>query len=729
MKTPQHRLRALVSGIGLAVAITTAVLVPAGYLLIVASHMGTTLSFEAHLKANRLAKYIYSNGDLWKYQVVRIAEIIEVPEAHASGYQQRVFDSGGELLLETGEAPEFPIATRSVGVVVGGQEVGRIESAGSLRPQFIEAGVVALFSSVLGFGIFFALRVLPLKVLDRTLGALEAQTMRFESALDNMSQGLCMFDTDHRLMVSNPRFAELLGLPPDAMVAGMTESQLMDLSEGAAAYHGTVSGEAEDASVLRRANGIIISVLRQGMANGGEVVTYEDITERRRAEAKISHMARHDALTNLPNRMHFNERLEQALTHTEPSLAFAVFCLDLDNFKIVNDTLGHPAGDALLRAVTARLNGATRDTDVVARLGGDEFAILQTNVAQPENATALAIRLVELMAAPFDIEGCQVVVGVSIGISLSPADGITPIALLKNADLALYRAKADGRGTYRYFEAGMDSRVQLRRSLESDLRKATELGQLQLYYQPIIDIGTEAILGFEALLRWQHPERGMVQPDDFIPLAEETGLIVPIGEWVITEACKQATKWPEDIRIAVNLSPVQFKNGNLVSDVAAALAASGLSPSRLELEITESVLLLDNDNTLRILYQLRDLGIRISMDDFGTGYSSLSYLRKFPFDKIKIDRSFINEMSDRDESLAIVRAVSAIGVSLGMLTTAEGVETREQFERVKNEGYTEVQGYLFSQPRPAGEIAELIVRLGLRQAQVRVVSAGSTGRR
>ena len=712
MNSSGNSLRTLVSSIGLSIAIATAVLVPAGYLFVSHSELESRLSFKAHLKANRLAKYIYAHAELWQYQTVRLAELIEVPEANETGNRQRVFDATGELVLETGETLSFPVATQSAPIVVGGSQIGRIETAASLRPALIGTGVVALFGGLLGFGMFFALRVLPLRVLDRTLAALGAQTLRFESALDNMTQGLCMFDAERRLVVANKRFSELLGILPRKIAPGMTETEIMNLCEGTEMGPGGAERSPEEVDVLRRANGNLISVLRQPMASGGEVVTYEDISERRRAEAKISHMVRHDALTNLPNRLMLHEELALALSRASPREDVAVLCLDIDHFKSVNDTLGHAVGDELLKAFTQRLRDAVRETDTVARLGGDEFAIVQTSVAQPLHATTLAVRVIEAMGAPFDIDGQQVVVGTSIGIALAPSDGSDPHQLLKNADMALYRAKADGRGAYRYFEAEMDARMQVRRALETDLRKATAMGELELFYQPIVDIGTEDITGFEALLRWNHPERGMVQPNDFIPLAEETGLIVPIGEWAISTACKEAAGWPSRVKVAVNLSPVQFKSRNLVPAIRAALAESGLAPGRLELEITESILLQDNENTLRVLHHLRDIGIRISMDDFGTGYSSLSYLRKFPFDKIKIDRSFIHEMSNRDDSLAIVRAVSAIGVSLGMLTTAEGVETREQFERVKNEGCTEVQGYLFSAPRPATEIARLLAETG-----------------
>ncbi len=427
-------------------------------------------------------------------------------------------------------------------------------------------------------------------------------------------------------------------------------------------------------------------------------------------------MARHDALTGLPNRMQFHELLEKAVGDLTRTGTFAVLCLDLDNFKTVNDTLGHPCGDQLLQIAAKRIEGAVREGDVVARLGGDEFAVLQLVRDQPSAATTVASRLVEVMRAPIAIGDHQMPIGVSVGIAVAPADGADADALLKNADMALYRAKADGRGAYRFFEPEMDARMQSRRVLELDLRAAITTGAFELHYQPIVNVATNAVTSFEALLRWRHPDRGLVPPLEFIPLAEETGLIVPIGEWVLREACAQAAKWPANVHVAVNLSPVQFKNAHLVATVLSALSASRLAPQRLELEITESVLLQDSDATLAILYQLRGLGVAISMDDFGTGYSSLSYLRKFPFDKIKIDRSFIRDLADGGDSLAIVRAVTGLGSSLGISTIAEGVETAEQLNRLKAEGCTEAQGFFFGAAKPANEAIRHLT--ATRQLQV-----------
>jgi diguanylate cyclase (GGDEF)-like protein len=393
-----------------------------------------------------------------------------------------------------------------------------------------------------------------------------------------------------------------------------------------------------------------------------------------------------------------------------------VLCLDLDNFKSVNDTLGHPIGDLLLKAVADRLRALLPDPATVARLSGDEFALVDPNVADPDAAGALAQAIIAAVAQPFDIDGHQLVIGTSVGIALAPTDGNRSDQLLKNADMALYRAKSEGRGTHRFFEREMDARVQARHVLELDMRKALANGEFELHYQAQVNLASDRIAGFEALIRWHHPERGLVLPTEFIPLAEETGLITSIGEWVIRTACLEAAPWPDRIRIAVNLSPVQFRSRSLAATVIGALATSGLAPSRLELEITESVLLEHNEATLATLHHLRDLGVRISMDDFGTGYSSLSYLRSFPFDKIKIDRSFTRDLDTTPDSVAIVRAVASLGKSLGITTTAEGVETPRQLEIVRSEGCNEVQGHVYSEAVAADDVWTLLARFDRRAA-------------
>ncbi|CAN0026280.1 unnamed protein product, partial [Phaeothamnion confervicola] len=462
------------------------------------------------------------------------------------------------------------------------------------------------------------------------------------------------------------------------------------------------------AMVQRLIDGRSIAISYRPMPSGGFVVTFEDITERLHAEEKIKHLAHYDALTDLPNRVSFYERIGSVLSHLRRSESVAVLSLDLDHFKNVNDTLGHPVGDRLLQAAAERMRSCVRVEDIVARLGGDEFAVAQVPCEQGLDVTILAQRLIEVVGAPYDIDGHQVVVGVSVGIAIAPHDGTEPDSIMKNADLALYRAKADGGGLYRFFEIEMDERMRARHALELDLRKAIAKGEFELYYQPIIDVKTGHIAACEALVRWHHPERGMVPPLDFIPIAEETGLIVPLGEWVLRQACAEAALWPKDITIAVNLSPAQFKSRNLVPMVINALATSGLPASRLELEITELVLLQETDGAFAILHQLRNLGIKIAMDDFGTGYSSLGYLRSFPFDKIKIDQSFIRDLPGKEDSVAIVRAVVGLSSSLGIRTTAEGVETKEQLASLTAEGCTEFQGFLFSKPRTAAEVQRII---------------------
>ncbi|GGX19571.1 hypothetical protein GCM10007242_28080 [Pigmentiphaga litoralis] len=543
-------------------------------------------------------------------------------------------------------------------------------------------------------------------------GELAVQNDRFQAALNNMTQGLCLFDASHRLIVFNRRFAEMFGVPELGLLAHeiTTDPELKPL----------LSGSPGTALSHDLSDGRVIAVSRQDIATGGWVATYEDITERRKIEVKLAHMARHDALTGLPNRVLFREHMEQTLRQQPQEKGLAVLSLDLDGFKNVNDSLGHPMGDALLQVVAERLRSCTQDTDLVARLGGDEFAVIQKEVLQLADTRALANRIVEALNEPFDIDSQLIQIGASVGIATlddvaNPHGAIAADIFLKSADLALYRAKSEGRGTYRFFEAEMDALHQARRSLEVALRVALERGQLELFYQPLVNTAQHEISGFEALLRWNHPQRGIVSPLEFIPLAEELGLIKNIGRWVLHQACREAAGWPETVKIAVNLSSIQFRNHDLVGDVASALRLSGLAPERLELEITESLLLQDNVSVLATLHELRKLGVSISMDDFGTGYSSLSYLQKFPFDKIKIDQSFIQRLSEQD-SVSIVRAVISLGKSLGMSVLAEGVETAEQLKVLQAEGCWDIQGYLVSPPKPAFDTIGLIDRYAVSTA-------------
>ena len=549
---------------------------------------------------------------------------------------------------------------------------------------------------------------------------------RFDTALNNMPHGLCMFDPNQRLLVSNKRIEEMLHvagvqrgaslrqLLQGCVAAGTLNESTMErlLSDLESRLAGKFDGEL----AVETEDGRSLSLTFEPMENGGSVVLVEDVTERKTAEAKIHHLARYDALTGLPNRIFFHDQMEWALATMKRGAHCAVLFVDLDQFKQVNDTLGHPAGDALLFAVAERLRNIIRETDLVARFGGDEFVVLQTPLRNPEAAATLARRIVEELSNSYDIDGHRVVIGASVGIAVAPRDGAGADVLLKNADMALYRAKSEGRGSWRFFEPEMDVKAQARRSLELDLRHAVATGAFEVYYQPLINLKTGRISTCEALLRWKHPERGMISPVEFIPIAEEMGLIVEIGNWVLRRACLDCSQWPDDVRVAVNLSPIQFRRGNVMRAITEALAGSGLAVERLEIEITESVLLQDTEATRALLLQLREFGVRIALDDFGTGYSSLSYLHLFPLHKVKIDRSFLAGVGANKRSLPLLRNVARLITELGMTVTMEGVETKEQLDLIMSEAtFDEAQGYLFSKAVPMHELVKLLDPASLRE--------------
>ena len=548
---------------------------------------------------------------------------------------------------------------------------------------------------------------------------LEEQNRRFDAALNNMPHGLSMFDAEQQLIVCNRRYQQMYRLPEDLTAPGTSLKALMDY-RAATGQAPTKKDEFYQEQIRRTGSGSActykitlddgrtLQIDYEPMSNGGWVTTHQDITEATRAEARIAHLARHDSLTDLPNRLQFRDVLNDALISVDcDGNKIALISIDLDQFKAVNDTLGHPAGDELLCAVSARLRNCVRKTDIVARLGGDEFAIIRSSVAGRKGLSALASRIIDSLSEPFRIGDESVTIGTSIGIAIAPDHGADFDTLLKSADTALYRAKSDGRGTHRFFEQAMDVKIRDRRALETDLSKALANGEFELFYQPLVNIAGREVVGFEALLRWRSPARGLVLPNVFIPVLEEIGLINEVGAWVLKKACADAVRWPGQAKIAVNLSPMQFKSNRLGLDVIAALASSRLPAHRLELEITETAMLQDAATTLAILGELKALGASISLDDFGTGYSSLSYLQKFPFDKIKIDQSFVRELPNNDESLVIVRAIIRLASSLGMTTLAEGVETHKQFEILRHEGCGEVQGYLFSRPVSSDQVIQL----------------------
>jgi diguanylate cyclase (GGDEF)-like protein len=614
------------------------------------------------------------------------------------------------------------------------REASPIDRAATL--QWLGLGGLAAVVAILAcFALAWSLRegalVAVVAVLALTVGLLLKRHQQFDRtltaeqrqlrvAVNNIPQGLVLYDASARIVICNQPYIEMFGLSPDVAKQGCTMRELIEHRKETGSFDGDV--EAFCGAIIRNVSlgkatrqlseapgGRAIEIVNKPLKAGGWVATIEDITERKRAEERIAHLAHYDALTDLPNRVLFRDKLERALREIRPGERLAVLYIDIDEFKSVNDALGHAIGDELLETVAGRLRGCLGAADVAARLGGDEFAVIQTGVG----GRAATIRLVEAIHGairqPFECAGHLITTDASIGIATAPEDGLTLDQLLRNADLALYGAKGDGRHTHRFFEPGMDARAQARRTLETELRQAIADGAFEVYYQPLVDLRDGAIGGCEALLRWRHPRRGMISPAEFIPVAEETGLINQLGQLVLNAACMEAAAWPDNTRVAVNVSPVQFRSQTLALNVAAALAASGLSAARLELEITEAVLIRDDETALATMHQLRGLGVRIALDDFGTGYSSLSYLQRFPFDKIKIDRSFIKSIADEGASSAIVRAVVNIAAASNMTTTAEGVEQEWQRELLRELGCTEMQGYLFSPAIPAAEIRRMLM--------------------
>ena len=626
---------------------------------------------------------------------------------------------GADRIVAVAKSPNFPLAT------VVSQSTDEVLAVWTRQAEWIAGGVFALVLSIVAGLFMLADRINRLSE-ERERNAVRAQLAvqyeRFNNAVHNIVQGLAMYDASSRLVACNKRYAEIYGLPPELIRPGVARKDI--LARRIASETSSQERIERDGSVTvvdELADGRIILQRSKKLADGGWVSTHEDITARRRAEEKIEELATKDVLTGLSNRFEFKQRLNQCLAEARRKVGrFAVFYLDLDHFKAINETLGHVVGDKLLQQVAARISDTVRTEDVVARLGGDEFAIIQRISSAISDPLRLAERLIAAIGEPYDVDGHVIIAGASVGISLAPGDGVDADELMRGADMALYQSKAKGRGAYTFFELSMDEQVRARRRMEDDLRAALAENQFHLHYQPVVSAADRRVNSFEALLRWDHPVRGAVPPAEFIPAAEEIGLIVPIGEWVAREACKEAAKWPEAVNIAINISAVQFGSPGLVEAISAAIRDAGIDGSRLIVEVTESVMIKDAEQATAILHALRRLGAKIAMDDFGTGYSSLSYLRRFPFDKIKIDRSFVSELDESDDAVEIIRATTSMAKALGMTTVAEGVETESQFAQLAHEGCSEIQGYLISRPLPPHDVLRL---LGVEPAGDRKTSA------
>lgn len=688
--------------------------------------IGTARAFQMRTYERRTATLTFEQAREWEPRY-RLGAIL-----HAAAL--------GFWCLVTIISSDDPVAHMlCVAVTVGYTAGGAARNYG--RPMIVQLHILfacgpmslALLSRggfyYMGLALLLVLFFIGLKHINISLHAIFVKALtssfresalagQFDTALNNMPHGLCMFTADGRLAVMNHRFSSIMNLPADIMHSGASASDIVDACVKAGsvseASGNIILAEIENSQAKdiittdpEAARGRALSWTFQPMAGGGAVVLLEDITERRNAEARITHLARFDELTGLPNRVNFRDEIEHLLAHNVAQLSALLF-IDLDQFKQVNDTLGHPCGDQLLCAVAERLRAMLRPEDFVARFGGDEFVVFQQNIKSPDEAAGLARRIVDHLSERYKIDNHLVEIGASVGIAMTAPKAISADTLLKNADMALYRAKADGRGTFCFFRDELAQTVEARRILELDLRKALANEEFELFYQPLVNLKSGRISTCEALLRWNHPVRGMVSPIDIIPVAEDMGMIVDLGRWILRQACMECMKWPEAVSVAVNFSPQQFHQRDVLSEVRYALDVSGLPANRLEIEITESSLLRNTQLTHDVLAQLRELGVRISLDDFGTGYSSLSYLHNFPLQKVKIDRSFL-EGIDTDRPLRLLRGVARLSADLGMSVVVEGIETNEQLELINADGsVTEAQGYLFGRPVPAARIRQLL---------------------
>jgi diguanylate cyclase (GGDEF)-like protein len=615
----------------------------------------------------------------------------------------------GTFILAVVVAGLLTVATIAIGTLwVASDLLGYSSNRSEWRVQ--------IANSVFLGGVITLLIAVTLLFLIRQFARLHRSAkQQLDTALGNITQGLMQYDSASRIVLFNRRYVEMYGLSLDVIKPGRLFRDVMKHRKQTGSFNGdpvqfcdtvlkNVSEKKLTHTILTTKSGRLYQIVNQPLDDGGWVTTHEDVTQLKQSEQRVEHLAHYDVLTGLPNRALFRDRLAQEIARTSFGAKFALLYIDIDEFKDINDSLGHPVGDEFLRQLAQRLKTCTRETDFIARLGGDEFAIIQMAIDGPADVEELVERLHSAIREPFQCGEHQLSSDASIGIAMAPADGDEIDQLIKHADLAMYEAKSFGRHAFRFFTPQMDAVAKARRELALDLREAIRTGGFEIHYQPVVDIRDNTITACEALLRWRHPKKGMISPADFIPIAEDTGMIAELGEWVLRTACAEAATWPHQVSLAVNVSPVQFKSQTLALKVVQALAASGLSAGRLELEITEAVLIRDDEAALAMLHQLRAIGVRIALDDFGTGYSSLSYLQRFPFDKIKIDRSFIKDLSGSGGSSSIVQAVVTIAAARNIVTTAEGVETQQQLDLLRTLGCTQMQGWLFSAAKPASEV-------------------------
>ena len=727
----------ITTGIAVLLAVLVALLIPSGYFGLNYQNISGKLDAEAEINSRLVAHLITENPELWRYENFRLDELLSRRPTKGNPEIRCILDMQGTMVASNGATLAAPVISSSHAIYDSGRQIATLRIYTTLAPLLIKTGLMTLLGLLIGTTLFITLHMLPVKMARRAEQALKQNNEFLAKVMDNNTSGLVVLNPDGTISLCNRRFAALCGAEEGLLLGqNLVNSWITDAERGRLSEQlqslAKVNAEAvEFETELASSDGTLRQLtcgaarVRSDAAESEIVISVEDITHRKESESRIRQMAYFDSLTSLPNRTLFNNETDRAIAYAKRfNTVFGLMVLDIDNFKRVNDTLGHHFGDLLLQGVAERLVSCVRRSDylsrpadeqsheVVARLGGDEFTVLLTSFNRDEDAAKVANRIIGRMSSPFQLDGQEIFATISIGIANYPGDGDTRELLFKNADTAMYHAKSAGKNTYNFYRKAMNESALKRLNLENSLHKAVERNEFQLYYQPRIDSKTGAMPGAEALIRWNHPELGLVPPGDFISIAEENGLIVPMTEWVIGEACRQNKLWQQaglqQLKVSVNISSQVFKQRNLPELIGQALEKTGLEPGGLEIEITESLMLSNVEATIKVLKQVREIGVEISIDDFGTGYSSFSYLTQLPVNAIKIDRSFVMNLPHKQEDCAIVKAIIATSHSLGLTTVAEGVETGAQSEFLAANGCNEFQGYLFSRPVPAGEFEKLM---------------------